>query len=53
MSDRHDEIDEELRHLRKLANQLTDQMTLDGIKDAIADLEAEKAALSDKETKPP
>jgi hypothetical protein len=45
MSNRRDEIDEELRHLRKLESQTTDQRTLEGIKDAIADLEAEKAAL--------
>jgi hypothetical protein len=50
MSNRHDEIDEELRHLRKLESQLTDQKTLDAIATLIADLEAEKAALqSDNE----
>ena len=45
MSARRDEIDEELRHLRRLAIQLTDQQTLEGIKALITDLEAEKAAL--------
>jgi hypothetical protein len=49
MSNRRDEIDEELGHLKRLASQMTDQRTLDGLKDLIADLEAEKAALSDKE----
>lgn len=49
MSTRRDEIDVEIEHLRKLARQLTDQRTLEGIKDLIADLEAEKAALSDHE----
>jgi hypothetical protein len=48
MSDRREKIDEELRHLRRLATQLTDQRTLDGITSLVADLEAEKAALSDK-----
>jgi hypothetical protein len=45
MSARRDEIDDELRHLRKLVTQLTDQQTLEGIK-ALIDLEAERAALS-------
>jgi len=49
MSTRRDEIDAEIEHLRKLAGQLTDQRTLESIKDLIADLEAEKAALSDHE----
>lgn len=50
MSERRDQIDEELMYLRKLASQLTDQQTLDGIKVLIVDLEAEKAALDqDKE----
>jgi hypothetical protein len=48
MSKRSDEIDGEIAHLRKLESQLTDQRIVDGIKDLIADLEAEKAALSDK-----
>jgi hypothetical protein len=48
MDNRRDEIDEEVRHLRKLANQLTDQKTLEGIRLLIADLEVEKTAL-DKE----
>lgn len=45
MSTRRDDIDEEVRHLRNLASQLTDQTTLKGIEALIADLEAEKAAL--------
>jgi hypothetical protein len=44
MSNRRDEINEEVRHLRRLESQLTDQKTLDGIKALIADLEDEKAA---------
>jgi hypothetical protein len=44
MSNRRDEINEEVRHLRWLESQLTDQKTLDGIKALIADLEDEKAA---------
>jgi hypothetical protein len=43
------EIDEEIRHLSKLASQLTDQKTLDGILTLIADLEAEKAGLHSNE----
>jgi hypothetical protein len=49
MSTRRDEIDAEIEHLRKLASQLTDQRTLEGIKGLIADLEGEKATLSEKE----
>jgi hypothetical protein len=48
MSTRREKIDKEITHLRKLATQLTDQRTLDGIKGLIADLEAEKAMLSDE-----
>lgn len=33
----------EIAHLRRLESQLTDQKTLDGITDLIADLEAGKA----------
>lgn len=45
MSTRRDKIDEELRHLRMLASQFTDQQTLDGIKALTTSLEAERAAL--------
>lgn len=45
MSERRDEIDEKIQHLRKLESHLTDQQTLDAIKVMIADLEAEKATL--------
>jgi hypothetical protein len=48
MGTRCDEIDLEIRHLRKLATQLTDQQTLDGIKTLIARLEVEKAELDSK-----
>lgn len=48
MSTRRDEIDQGLRHLRKLASQLTDQRTLDAIENLIANLEAEKTALDKK-----
>jgi len=50
MSTRRDEIDEELRHLRNLASQLTDRRTLDGIEALIVSLEAEKAALPPDKT---
>lgn len=48
MNTRSNEIDEEVRRLRKLASQVTDQRTLEGIKGLIANLEVEKAALSDE-----
>jgi hypothetical protein len=43
-----DEIDEELKRLRRLASQLTDQRTLDGIEVLIADLEAKEVELDKK-----
>jgi hypothetical protein len=48
MIDRRQEIDKELQHLTWLASHLTDQKTLDGIKDRMADLEAEKATRDKK-----
>jgi hypothetical protein len=45
MSTRREQIDDEIRHLRKLESQLTDQMTIDSINALIADLEAEKGEL--------
>ena len=48
MSTRRDEIDKEVTHLRRLESQLIDQKTLDGIRDLITDLEAEKSALADE-----
>jgi len=42
------EIDQEIRQLKALADQLTDQKTLEGLANLIADLEAEKAALADE-----
>ena len=48
MMTRRDEIDQEIRQLKKLADQLTDEKTLEGIASLIADLEAEKAALADE-----
>jgi hypothetical protein len=47
MTTRRDEIDEEIALLRKLAAHLTEGRTLDGVRDLIAELEAEQAALSD------
>jgi hypothetical protein len=43
-----DEIDEELKRLRRLASQLTDQRTLDGIEVLIADLVAKEVELDRK-----
>jgi hypothetical protein len=48
MMTQRDEIDQEIRQLKKLADQLTDEKTLEGIASLIADLEAEKAALADE-----
>ena len=48
MSTRREEIDKEITHLRKLASQLLDQRALDSIKSLITDLEAERAAFSEK-----
>lgn len=48
MSERRDEIDKEITHLRRLESQLTDQRTLDGIKAMISDLETEKVKLDKK-----
>ncbi len=45
MPDRRDEIDEELRRLRKLANRVIGRKAIDTVEAVIADLEAEKAAL--------
>ena len=42
---RRDEIDEELVQLRKLVDRLTDSRIIEGVKNLIADLEAEKATL--------
>jgi hypothetical protein len=44
---RRDEIEQEIAQLRKLADQLTDEKTLERIANLITDLEAEKAALAD------
>lgn len=44
-----DDMDEELRNLRNLASQLTDQTTLEGIEALIVDIEAEKAALPSRQ----
>jgi hypothetical protein len=51
MSTRREQIDEEIRHLRVLESQMTDQKTIEGIKDLIADLEEEKAAILPDEQK--
>jgi hypothetical protein len=45
VSTRRDDIDEELRNLKNLVSQLTDQTTLEGIEALIVDLETEQAAL--------
>lgn len=48
MTTRREEIDKELAHLAWLESHLTDKRTLDGIKELIANLEAEKAAPPDE-----
>lgn len=42
---RRDEIDRELEQLRRLERHMTDEKILNGIKELVADLEAEKAEL--------
>lgn len=45
MSSRRDDLEEELLHLKNLERLITTQKTLEGLKELIADLEAEKAEL--------
>jgi hypothetical protein len=48
MITRREEIDKEIARLIMLESQVLDHQTLEGIAGLIADLEAEKAALSDE-----
>jgi hypothetical protein len=45
MCDKCTEIDKQIEHYQKIAFSLNDQLTIDRIKAAIAELEAQKAAL--------
>jgi hypothetical protein len=50
MCDKCVELDGKIEHYQRMASLITDQITLDGIKELIATLKAEKAALhSDRE----
>ena len=48
MITRHEEIDNEIAHLKMLERQVIDQRALEGIAGLIADLKTEKAALADE-----
>ena len=43
--DKCNELDRKMEHYRSIASRVTDQLTLDRIKELIAELESEKAAL--------
>ena len=43
MCDKCAEIDGKIEHYRRIASQITDQLTLDRIKELIAKLESQKA----------
>jgi len=45
MCDKCQELDKKIEHYRRIAETITDQFTIDGIKSLIADMEALKAAL--------
>jgi hypothetical protein len=45
MCDKCIELDDKMEHYRGIASRITDQLTLDRIEEAIAELENEKAAL--------
>ena len=49
MCDRCVEIDDKVKHYERIAASLTDQRTLDAIKEMVAKLVAEKAALPEHE----
>jgi hypothetical protein len=51
MCDKCVEFDGKIDHYRFLASRLTDELTLDGIKQLIERLQAEKAALHPEQTK--
>jgi len=45
------EIDKKIEHYRRLASRLTDQATLDGIKQLIEQMQAQKVALHPEQGK--
>jgi hypothetical protein len=45
MCDKCAELDEKIRHYQRMAIHITDQLTLDGIKRLIEDMDAKKSAL--------
>jgi hypothetical protein len=49
MCDKCVELDSKIDHYRFLASRLTDQLTLDGIKQLIERMQAQKAALHPKQ----
>lgn len=52
MCSRCEKIDAKIKRLRDIAARMTDQQTLDGIEQLVADLEAQKAALHPQATGP-
>jgi beta-phosphoglucomutase-like phosphatase (HAD superfamily) len=51
MCDKCDEIDKKMEHHRLLASRLTDQPTIDGIKELIERMQAQKLALHPEQAK--
>jgi hypothetical protein len=49
MCERCAKLDAKIEHYQRLSSKLTDQPTLDGIKELIARMKAEKAALHPKQ----
>jgi hypothetical protein len=49
MCERCTELDAKIEHYQRLSSRLTDQPTLDGIKELIERMKAEKAALHPKQ----
>ena len=45
MCDKCEEIDKKIEHYRRISSSITDQFTINGIKELIVRLEAQKAAL--------
>jgi hypothetical protein len=50
MCDKCVELDSKIDHYRFLADRITDQLTIDGIKQLIERMQAEKAALHPEQT---
>lgn len=51
MCDKCIDLDDKMEHYRRIASRINDQLTLDRIKELIAELENEKAALHPEQPK--